>query len=45
MAMELENVDEEIVNALNNIMTQEKMVARTCNKKVKHRIFDEGGLV
>ena len=45
MSMELENVDEERVKALNNIMAQKKMVARAYNKKVKHRTFDEGDLV
>ena len=45
MSMELENIDEERVKALNNIMAQKKIVAKAYNRKVKHRTFDKGDLV
>ena len=43
--LEIENIDEERVKALNNIIVQKKIIAKGYNKKVKHRSFDEGDLV
>ena len=45
MAIELDNVDEERVRALNNILAQKKLVSQGCNWRVKHMSFDEGDLV
>ena len=45
MTLELEDIDEERVRALNNIIVQKKIVAKRYNKKVKPRTFDEGDLV
>ena len=45
MALELEDIDEERVTALNNIIAQKKIITRGYNKAVKHRSFDEGVLV
>ena len=45
MDLELEEIDEERVTALNNIIAQKKRIAIGYNKTVKHRSFDEGDLV
>ena len=45
MALELKDIDEERIKALNNIIAQKKMIAKWYNKSVKHRSFDEGDLV
>lgn len=44
MFLELENVDEARILALNNILFQKKKVAKSYNKKVKHISFDESDL-
>ena len=43
--MELEDIDEARILALNSILFQKKKVAKNYNKKVKHVGFDEGDLV
>ena len=45
MNMELEEVDEERIKALNQILLQKSRVARSYNKKVAVRSFDIGDLV
>ena len=45
MALELEDIDESRIIALNNIIAKKKKVAKGYNKTVKHRSFDEGDLV
>ena len=45
MFLELENVDEARILALNSILFQKKKAAKNYNKKVKHISFDEGDLV
>ena len=43
--MELEDVDEQRIRALNSIQLQKKRVAKCCNKRFQHRTFDESDLV
>ena len=43
--MELENIDEERMQALNNLIAQKKKISRIYNKKVKKKSFEEGELV
>ncbi|XP_028069714.1 uncharacterized protein LOC114272263 [Camellia sinensis] len=45
MCMELENIDEARILALNNILLQKKKTAKSCNKRVQHLSFDKGDLV
>ena len=45
MALELEDIDENRITALNNFISQKKKVAKGYNKTVKHRSFDEEDLV
>ncbi|XP_059658694.1 uncharacterized protein LOC132305027 [Cornus florida] len=45
MLVELENLDEVHLNALDHIITQKKKVMRAYNKKVKTNTFVEGNLV
>ena len=45
MTLELEDIDEERIKALNNITAQKKIVAKGYNKTIKHWSFDEGDLV
>ena len=45
MIMELENIDEERMQALNNLIAQKKKISRIYNKKVKKKSFEKGGLV
>ena len=45
MCLELEDIDEARILALNNILFQKKKAAKNYNKKVKHVGFDEGDLV
>ena len=45
MNMELENIDEQRIRALNSIQLQKKRAAKCYNKRVQHRTFDEGDLV
>ena len=45
MCLELENVDEARILALNSILFQKKKAAKNYNKKLKHISFDEGYLI
>lgn len=45
MHLELENVDEARILALNNILLQRKKAAKSYNKRVQHISFDEGDLM
>ena len=45
MIMELKNIDEERMQALNNLIAQKKKISRIYNKKVKKKSFEEGELV
>ena len=45
MNMELEDIDEQRIRALNSIQLQKKRAAKCYNKRVQHRTFDEGDLV
>lgn len=45
MLEELNDLDEAMLVALNHIMVQKRRIARAYNKKVKHKIFDEGELI
>ena len=45
MFLELENMDEARILALNSILFLKKRTAKSYNKKVKHISFDEGDLV
>ena len=45
MFLELENVDEARILALNSNLFQKKKATQNYNKKVKHISFDEGDLV
>ena len=45
MIMELENIDEERMQALNNLIALKKKISRIYNKKVKKKSFEEGELV
>ena len=45
MIIELEGVDEERMQAFNNLIIQKKKISRIYNKKVKKKNFKEGDLV
>ena len=43
--MELEDIDEQRILALNSIQLQKKRATKCYNKRVQHRTFDEVDLV
>ena len=45
MIIEIEGVDEERMQAFNNLIIQKKKISRIFNKKVKKKNFEKGDLV